>query len=229
MRVSRTSIRIPADGLFIEADLALPEGSTTLVLFAHGSGSSRHSPRNCHVADVLNRGNIGTLLADLLTEREEAEDRETAGLRFDIRLLARRLTAITDWMSGEETLRGLALGYFGASTGAAAALASAAQRPRVVQAVVSRGGRPDLTGPGIQRVHAPCLFIVGAADPVVLNLNRAAMAKLPQATERRLEIVPGATHLFEEPGALDQVAQLALKWFQEHLRSGPAASPLCSC
>jgi putative phosphoribosyl transferase len=216
-KVDRTSIRIPLGGVYLEADFTLPEGATGLVVFAHGSGSSRHSPRNRHVADVLNNGMIGTVLADLLTRKEEAEDIRTAKLRFDINLLVRRLTAITEWVGGQDDLNTLGLGYFGASTGAAAALASAAELPRVVRAVVSRGGRPDLTGPEISSVRSPCLFIVGGADPVVLRLNQAAIAQLPQATERRLEIIPGATHLFEEPGTLDRVADLALNWFQQHL------------
>ncbi len=213
----RTAIKIPAGKVELAADLAIPEGATGLVLFAHGSGSSRHSPRNRHVAEVLNRGSIGTVLTDLLTEDEEALDLQTAELRFDIGLLARRLIEITDWVSGQESLGGLGLGYFGASTGAAAALIAAADRTRAVRAVVSRGGRPDLAAEALGRVIAPCLFIVGGDDELVLDLNRKAIAELPRGTERRLAIVPGATHLFEEPGALDQVAQLARDWFRQHL------------
>jgi len=220
VKIERTPIRVPASGGYLGADLTLPEGATGLVVFAHGSGSSRYSPRNRHVAEVLNKGLVGTILADLLTKEEEAEDLQTAGLRFNIRLLARRLISITDWVGGQDKLNTLGLGYFGASTGAAAALAAAAERPRVVRAVVSRGGRPDLACAQLGAVCAPCLFIVGAADPVVLNLNRAAIAELPAATERRIEIIPGATHLFEEPGALDEVADVALDWFQRHLRGG---------
>lgn len=211
------AMKIPAGEVELAADLSLPHDATGLVLFAHGSGSSRHSPRNRHVAAVLNRGAIGTLLADLLTEEEEILDQQTAELRFDIDLLARRLIAITDWIGGQEDLRRIRLGYFGASTGAAAALIAAADRPGVARAVVSRGGRPDLAGAALARVVAPCLFIVGGSDETVLRLNRDAIAALPSATEGHLEIVPGATHLFEEPGALDRVAQLARDWFQLHL------------
>jgi dienelactone hydrolase len=225
LSVEREGIRVPAGRIELAADLSLPEGATGLVLFAHGSGSSRHSPRNRHVADVLNHGLIGTMLIDLLTEDEEAIDLRTAELRFDIDLLVRRLTAITDWIGEQKNLNKLGLGYFGASTGAAAALAAAADRPRVAQAVVSRGGRPDLAGPALGRVLAPCLFIVGGNDAVVLGLNRDAIAELPDKTERRLEIIPGATHLFEEPGALDRVAELARGWFQKHLKGGSAGSP----
>jgi dienelactone hydrolase len=172
------------------------------------------------VAEVLNRGSIGTILIDLLTGEEEAIDVRTAELRFDIGLLARRLTAITDWIGGQNKFNGFRVGYFGASTGAAAALAAAADRPRMAQAVVSRGGRPDLAGEALSLVLAPCLFIVGGEDPVVLRLNREAIAELPRQTERRLEIIPGATHLFEEPGALDRVAELARDWFQKYLKAG---------
>jgi dienelactone hydrolase len=170
------------------------------------------------VADVLNRGLIGTILIDLLNEDEEAIDLRTAELRFDIDLLVRRLTAITDWIGAQKGLNTLGLGYFGASTGAAAALSAAADRPEVARAVVSRGGRPDLACEALGRVLAPCLFIVGGDDPVVVRLNREAIAKLPRETECRLAVIPGATHLFEEPGALDEVAELARGWFQKYLR-----------
>jgi len=220
-QIERKAIKVPAGEVELAADLALPHLDETeargIVLFAHGSGSSRKSPRNRHVADVLNRGAIGSILIDLLTEDEERLDVQTAELRFDIDLLTRRLTAITDWIGGQRDLKKLGLGYFGASTGAAAALAAAATRPEAVRAVVSRGGRPDLAGPALNRVHAPCLFIVGGDDSVVLDLNRDAIACLPRDTKRRLEIIPGATHLFEEPGALDQVAELARDWFRLHL------------
>ncbi len=211
-----TAMKIPAGKVELAADLALPDDATGLVLFAHGSGSSRHSPRNRHVAAVLNSGAVGTVLADLLTEEEEVIDEQTRELRFDIDLLAGRLIAIADWIGSLDQLKRLPLGYFGASTGAAAALIAAADRPRVTKAVVSRGGRPDLAGDALTRVLAPCLFIVGGDDQTVLRLNRDAIAALPHATECRLEIVPGATHLFEEPGALDQVAQLARDWFYLH-------------
>jgi putative phosphoribosyl transferase len=201
----------------LAADTSVPERAQGLVLFAHGSGSSRQSPRNRHVAQVLNRGAIATILADLLTEHEEAEDILTAHLRFDIPLLGGRVAAITRWIGGQPDLRKLALGYFGASTGAAAALVAAADRPNIVRAVVSRGGRPDLAGAALKRVFAPTLFIVGGEDRLVVALNRSAMAQLPQQSEHRLEIIPGATHLFEERGALDTVAALARDWFLERL------------
>jgi putative phosphoribosyl transferase len=203
----------------LAADISVPERARGLVLFAHGSGSSRQSPRNHHVAQVLNRGAIATILTDLLTEQEEAEDIRTAptkgALRFDIPLLGWRVAAITGWIGRQPDLKSLALGYFGASTGAAAALVAAAERPNTVRAVVSRGGRPDLAGAALKRVFAPTLFIVGGDDRLVLALNRSAMAQLPWQDEHRLEIIPGATHLFEEPGALDTVAALARDWFLE--------------
>jgi putative phosphoribosyl transferase len=201
----------------LAADVSLPDRATGLVLFAHGSGSSRHSPRNRHVADILNRGAIGTVLTDLLTEEEEAVDIQTAELRFDIGLLGRRVAGISDWIGRQPGLKNLGLGYFGASTGAAAALVAAAERPKIVRAVVSRGGRPDLAGAALKGVLAPTLFIVGGDDTVVLGLNRSAMAQLPRQTEHKLEVIPGATHLFEERGALDRVAVLARNWFCEHL------------
>jgi putative phosphoribosyl transferase len=202
------------------ADISLPEHARGLVLFAHGSGSSRRSPRNRHVAGVLNSGAIGTVLIDLLTPDEEAVDLQTAELRFDITLLGRRLAAITDWIGERPGLNQLELGYFGASTGAAAALVAAADRPRIVRAVVSRGGRPDLAGAALKGVLAPTLLIVGGDDTVVLDLNRSAMAKLPHQTKHKLEVIAGASHLFEEPGALDQVADLARDWFRDYLGPG---------
>lgn len=210
-----TLIRL--DNIELGADISVPEKATGLVLFAHGSGSSRHSPRNRRVADVLHRGSIATVLTDLLTEEEEAIDIQTAELRFDIGLLGRRVAAITDWIGRQPGLKNLGLGYFGASTGAAAALVAAAERPTMVQAVVSRGGRPDLAGAALKGVLAPTLFIVGGEDTVVLALNSDAMAQLPRAAEHKMEIIPGATHLFEEPGALDRVAALARNWFRVHL------------
>jgi dienelactone hydrolase len=185
------------------------------VLFAHGSGSSRHSPRNRYVAWLLNEVGLATLLVDLLTSEEEAIDLTTAHLRFDIGLLAGRLIGVTDWLTEHPDTRHLRIGYFGASTGAAAALMAAAERADVVGAVVSRGGRPDLAGPALTRVKAPTLLIVGGNDFPVIDLNRAALAQLH--CEKQLVIVPGATHLFEEPGALDQVAQLAREWFKRYL------------
>jgi putative phosphoribosyl transferase len=213
------TVRLNAGDVLLPADVSMPSDATGLVLFAHGSGSGRFSPRNRYVAHILNEGGIGTVLADLLTAREEAVDSQTARLLFDIRLLGERVVAITDWIAGEDRLAGLPLGYFGASTGAAAALRAAAARPSSVGAIVSRGGRPDLAGPALSEVSAPCLFIVGGLDLEVLQLNRQAMAQLPMDTKRRLEIVPGATHLFEEAGTLDTVARLARDWFQGHLHS----------
>lgn len=213
----RSSLRIPVGDAALEADISIPAGAQGIVLFAHGSGSSRHSSRNRHVAGVLNNGNTGTILIDLLTEAEEAVDNRTGELRFNIDLLAERLMLITDWVAARPDMRDLALGYFGASTGAAAALMASAARSKVIRAVVSRGGRPDLAAGALHRVIAPCLFIVGGEDATVLQLNRKAIAELPAETVRKLEIVPRATHLFEEPGALDQVAALALMWFQKYL------------
>lgn len=217
---------IPLGRIELPADICAPDRGAAaltrgaaekgLVLFVHGSGSSRHSPRNRHVAETLNRGGIGTVLIDLLTEKEESVDEQTAELRFDIPLLSRRVVAITEWIERQPGLKNLPLGYFGASTGAAAALVAAAEHPESLRAVVSRGGRPDLAGPSLARVHAPTLFIVGGEDTTVLALNRNAMLQLPRQTEHKLEIIPDATHLFEEPGALDQAAALARDWFRRH-------------
>ena len=193
----------------------MPEGAGGLVLFAHGSGSSRRSSRNRFVAESLRRAGLGTLLFDLLTAEEAIEDEATASLRFDIDLLARRLIAATDWVSARPDLARLRLGYFGASTGAAAALVAAAERPDAVAAVVSRGGRPDLAGPYLIRVRAPTLLIVGSADRLVLDLNQDALDRM--RASRGIAIVPGATHLFEEPGALEEVARVAGSWFKRHL------------
>ncbi len=208
-------VKVPAGGVTLEGDLAVPEGSRGVVLFAHGSGSSRHSPRNRHVAQVLRAGGLGTLLMDLLTADEEAVDVRTGHLRFDIDLLARRLVAATDWLGEHPETRDLRIGYFGASTGAGAALVAATERPEVIGAIVSRGGRPDLAGPALPRVQAPTLLIVGGNDVPVIMMNREALAQLH--AEAKLEIVPGATHLFEEPGTLDVVARLARDWFERHL------------
>ena len=210
-------VRIPAGAVTLDGNLTMPDGAIGVVLFAHGSGSGRHSPRNQYVAHLLNEARLGTLLMDLLTSDEEAIDLQTAHLRFDIGLLATRLVAATDWLLREPDTGRLPLGYFGASTGAAAALVAAAERPRAVRAVVSRGGRPDLAGPALSRVQAPTLLIVGGNDTQVIELNRWALAQL--RTEKRLVIIPGATHLFEEPGALDQVAAYAREWFERHFRS----------
>jgi putative phosphoribosyl transferase len=209
-------LAIPSDGGSLGATLTLPDRPTGLVVFAHGSGSSRTSPRNRLVADILVEAGLATLLMDLLTPEEEVEDARTAALRFDIALLAERLTAAVDLVGEDHRLRALGPGLFGASTGAAAALVTAADRPSVVRAVVSRGGRPDLARPRLHGVQAPTLLIVGGEDPEVIGMNRASLAELTGA-ERRLEIVPGATHLFEEPGALEQVADLARDWFLRYL------------
>ncbi len=213
------AVHVRADSATLEGTLAIPPGARGVVLFAHGSGSSRHSPRNRFVARVLQEAGLATLLVDLLTAEEEAIDRRTAELRFDIGLLARRLTTAADWLLTHDATSQLAIGLFGSSTGAAAALVTAAERPAAIHAVVSRGGRPDLAGDALPRVSAPTLLIVGGNDTPVIALNRAAMARLRCPHE--LVIVPGATHLFEEPGALEQVAQLAAQWFVRHLT--PAA------
>ncbi len=211
-----TPVVVPVDGAGLEGDLAVPDGSTGIVVFAHGSGSSRQSPRNRRVARTLNQVGLATLLIDLLTPAEEAVDRLTAQHRFDIQLLARRLTGVADWLDPSAHSASLPVGLFGASTGAAAALVAAASRPRAIGAIVSRGGRPDLAGAALPRVQAPTLLIVGGADRQVLELNRQAL-ELLGATEKEVVVVPGATHLFEEPGALEQVAQLAAGWFSRHL------------
>lgn len=208
-------VKIAAGRVTLDADLSTPERSCGIVLFAHGSGSSRHSPRNRFVARALQQAGLATLLLDLLTREEEAVDNVTREYRFDIGLLADRLIGATDWLARTPEAAGLRIGYFGASTGAAAALAAAAERPALVGAVVSRGGRPDMAGSALVRVHAPTLLIVGGDDVPVIGLNREAMDHL--MVEKRLEIVPGATHLFEEPGALEQVARLAADWFVAHL------------
>ena len=202
-----------------------PLGARGVVLFAHGSGSGRLSPRNTFVAEHLRQAGIATLLLDLLTGKEEEVDAVTAELRFNIPLLTTRLAAATEWALQQPRLRGLAVGYFGASTGAAAALAAAAEMPEV-SAVVSRGGRPDLAGAALLRVRAATLLIVGSNDPQVLGLNRDALRQLH--CEKELAVVPGATHLFVEPGALEQVTTLATAWFTRHARPRGAASPAVS-
>jgi putative phosphoribosyl transferase len=219
LKVEEHLVCVAAGPVTLEGNLSLPEGAYGIVLFAHGSGSGRHSPRNRHVARLLNAGKLATLLVDLLTADEEAIDLRTAHLRFDIGLLAERLVGATDWLSQNPNTRHLRVGYFGASTGAAAALVAAAERPDVVGAVVSRGGRPDLAGPALARVRAPALLIVGGNDVPVIELNRVAFAQL--RCEKQLVIVSGATHLFEEPGALDEVARLARDWFERHMPAAP--------
>lgn len=212
-------VRVQHDGVTLDGDLTLPAGSHGVVLFAHGSGSSRHSPRNHYVARVLREAKLGTLLIDLLTRAEEQSEARTGHLRFDIPLLARRLGAAIEWLAWDDETRGLPVGLFGASTGGGAALVAAADWPEAVQAVVSRGGRPDLAGPALARVRAPTLLIVGGGDHPVIAMNRDALAQLQ--SEKRLDIVPGATHLFEEPGTLEQVAGLAASWFERYLRPAP--------
>lgn len=219
MRIQEREISVRASqGVALEGNLALPDGARAIVLFAHGSGSSRHSPRNRYVANVLQGAGLATLLIDLLTADEEEEERLTRHLRFDIELLAERLVAASHWLLRQPEMRSFAIGYFGASTGAAAALVAAASEPDHVGAIVSRGGRPDLAGNALPRVRANTLLIVGNADALVLELNRAAFERLQ--TEKRLEIVPGATHLFEEPGTLERVAELATRWFVKYLAAG---------
>jgi putative phosphoribosyl transferase len=210
-------VQIPSGPAALEGELVVPAGATGVVLFAHGSGSSRHSSRNQYVARVIREAGIGTLLFDLLTQDEETVDLRTGHLRFDIGLLARRLVDATRWIGQEPETRQLRVGYFGASTGGGAALVAAAELGAAVGAVVSRGGRPDLAGPALPRVQSPTLLIVGERDQVVIQLNEEAYAQL--RCEKKLEIVPRATHLFEEPGALEDVARLATDWFRQHLQS----------
>jgi dienelactone hydrolase len=213
--LAERDVTIKADGVVLEGALTFPFPCNAVVLFAHGSGSSRHSPRNRFVAEALQARGLGTLLADLLTAEEEQIDLRTRELRFDIALLARRLVGIVDWISRQPDTQGLPVGLFGASTGAAGALIAAAERPDPVAAVVSRGGRPDLAGTSLGAVAAPTLFIVGGADTEVIDLNRQAMGQL--TAETTLEIVADAGHLFEEPGALERVAELAGDFFSRHL------------
>lgn len=209
------SLRVDAAGVPLDGDIAVPDGARGLVVFAHGSGSSRHSPRNQHVAGVLNESGFATLLFDLLTSEEDAEDARTARLRFDINLLADRLAAVVGWVRREHPVAGAPVGLFGASTGAAAALVAAAQRADDVAAVVSRGGRPDLAEGMLPAVRAPTLLVVGGRDIDVLSLNEQAASRL--TTEHEVVVVPGAGHLFAEPGALDTVAGLASDWFSRHM------------
>jgi putative phosphoribosyl transferase len=213
-------VRVSARGVSLGGSLAVPGEARGVVVFAHGSGSGRHSPRNRYVAEQLREGGLATLLMDLLTTAEEAEDLRTRELRFDVGRLADRLVGAIEWLGREPMTRGLTVGLFGASTGAAAALIAAAARPDAVEAVVSRGGRPDLAGDALERVGAPSLFIVGGRDEYVLELNRRAMARLRAPV--RLELVPNAGHLFEEPGALELVARLAGEWFTRHLTAARA-------
>ena len=215
MAIAHQPVTVEIDSVQLDGYLSVPTAASGVVLFAHGSGSSRHSPRNRSVADLLNESGLATLLIDLLTEDEQEVDLQTAHLRFNIPFLAKRLVAITTWLEDQQEVAGLKIGHFGASTGAAAALVAAAELPQSVHAVISRGGRPDLAGDALARVQAPTLLIVGGADSVVLDLNRQAMAQMHCVKE--LQILSGATHLFEEPGALGKVARLARGWFLDKL------------
>jgi dienelactone hydrolase len=210
------AVKIPAGELSLDGDLEMPPQPRGVVLFAHGSGSSRFSKRNRYVAGILRASGLATLLMELLTRDEESVDLVTAELRFDIDLLARRVVAAIDWLGAQPASRELDIGLFGASTGAAAALKAAAERAARIGAVVSRGGRPDLAGTELRQVQAPTLLIVGGDDAPVIGMNREALAQLQ--SEKQLEIIPGATHLFEEPGTLEQVARLARDWFMRHLK-----------
>lgn len=215
MNNQKGEVSIPTGKETIKGNLEVPQGARVIVLFAHGSGSSRFSPRNTYVSRLMNKQGMATLLMDLLTADEEAIDEQTAQYRFDIDLLAKRLIDATAWLQQNPATASLAIGYFGASTGAAAALIAAAKLPNDVKAVVSRGGRPDLAYKHLAKVNAPTLLIVGGDDAEVLEMNKNAL-KLIRA-EKKLEVVPGATHLFEEPGKLQEAAQLAINWFAKHL------------
>jgi pimeloyl-ACP methyl ester carboxylesterase len=221
--MAATEIQIPLAGVRLAGELNLSPDAAGLVLFAHGSGSSRHSPRNQAVARTLRQSGMGTLLFDLLTAEEEQTEAHTRHLRFNIPFLAERLAGATRWARANTNLRSLDAGYFGASTGAAAALVAAAELGAGIRAVVSRGGRPDLAGDALERVTAPTLLIVGGDDTPVIPLNEKAHDRL--RCEKELRVVPGASHLFEEPGALEQVAQMAADWFARHLRSGAPGTP----
>lgn len=210
------SVVIPSDQVLLDGFLYIPRNACGLVLFVHGSGSSRFSIRNQYVARVLNQAKLATLLFDLFTPEEDAIDSATRQLRFDIQFLASRLLYVTEWCSEQSDLGNLPIGYFGASTGGGAALVAAAMNPGAVKAVVSRGGRPDLAGASLVEVGAPSLLIVGGKDDVVIQLNLEAMSQLNCI--KKMEIVPGATHLFEEPGTLEEVAQLAKSWFVNYLK-----------
>jgi putative phosphoribosyl transferase len=222
--VARTE-EIPVEGVVLAADVVEPDRVVGAVLFAHGSGSSRHSSRNRFVAGELQNSGLATILADLLTPAEEGADQRTGEMRFDIGLLGRRVAALTDWIGATRSLARLPLGLFGASTGSAAALVAASERPHSIAAVVSRGGRPDLAGKALRSVHQPTLLIVGSRDKRVLEVNESAAQQIPG--EVQVKVIDGATHLFEEPGTLEQVAVFAREWLMRHLRSeahpGPAS------
>lgn len=211
--IEHRPVTVEASGAALDGYLSVPTGAKGLVLFAHGSGSSRHSPRNRYVADILNEGALATLLIDLLTPDEQEVDQQTAQLRFDIPFLANRLVTITQWLRQQPQVGRLKVAYFGASTGAAASLVAAAELPKIVRAVVSRGGRPDLAGDALGRVEAATLLIVGGDDRAVLGMNSRALAQLNGV--KAMQVIPGAGHLFEEPGALEEVSKLARAWFTE--------------
>lgn len=213
---SSSEIQIPTDSITLEGNLTIPEGAKGIVIFAHGSGSSRFSPRNRYVAQELQKEGLGTLLFDLLTAEEERIDMITAQLRFDIDLLADRLVSVTNWLLTNPETKKLSVGYFGASTGAAAALIAAKEHANIIKAVVSRGGRPDLAEKALPDVKAPTLLIVGGEDYQVIEMNQLALDQL-KSEQKELQIVPGATHLFEEPGTLEEVANLAGEWFKRYL------------
>src|SRR5512134_2799454 len=209
-------VQILSTGVRLEGIVSMPQDARGFVIFVHGSGSSRHSPRNQFVAQTLQEGGFATLLFDLLTPYEEEIDLRTRHLRFDIDLLARRTAGVLEWLDLQPFAYGLKKGLFGSSTGAAAALIAAVEVPDKVDAVVSRGGRPDLAGPALPKVQAPTLLIVGSIDQTVLELNEEALAQMSEGSEKKLTIVPGASHLFEEPGTLEYAARLATEWFQMH-------------
>ena len=215
--VQKYNVSINCDSVIVHGDLCILQDSKGIVIFAHGSGSSRYSPRNRYVARTLQHKGLATLLFDLLTKEEEDEERWTRHLRFNISLLAGRLISITDWISKNQRTSHLKIGYFGASTGAAAALVAAANRSDLIGAVVSRGGRPDLAGAELRHVRASTLLIVGENDETVLDLNRRALKDLRETSNKKIEVVAGATHLFEEPGTLEEVAKLARDWFSIYL------------
>lgn len=224
MKLARTSVQIPVGDAELPAEVVVPDGAGGVVVFAHGSGSGRHSPRNQFVATRLLRAGLATVLADLLTETEERVDASSGEFRFAIEMLGQRVVSLVDWTSAHEAVAGLPLGCFGASTGAAAALIAAAADPDRVRTVVSRGGRPDLAGQALHAVHQPVLLLVGGRDDVVLDLNRTAQRSLGGPSE--LVVIPGAGHLFEEHGALEHVANTARDWLLRHFgRAGDAGSP----
>jgi putative phosphoribosyl transferase len=213
-------VSISCDSVILRGDLSVPPDASGIVIFAHGSGSSRHSPRNTYVAQTLHDKGLATLLFDLLTKEEEDEERWTAHIRFNIPLLAERLISTTYWTKNSRQTGRLKIGYFGASTGAAAALVAAAKLSHLVDAVVSRGGRPDLAGKELEQVKSPTLLIVGENDKTVTDLNKKALKSLKHVNNKKIIIIPRATHLFEEPGALEKVARVATDWFLNHLKKG---------